>query len=271
MSSKSFFIENILGTSTQNSDLVCCNHDPRSNRLTGQTNEYILKQAERARNSLYVTPQFSRTFGQFTQCSSNGLDLLQCNRFAVEHLQQTQHNCFHRDIDDISDTSEDPDINGVADHVSASTSHPASNRDSHRDQNIIELSTNSPPSTKPSILSYVKVRRRRTAFTHVQLQFLERKFRCQKYLSVADRAAIAAELNLSETQIKTWYQNRRTKWKRQTTPTIRAEQLRHHVCADRDCPGVKRLQMDLVMCGGYQLCTHMTGCTPHRTNLMGIH
>ncbi|ELU17302.1 hypothetical protein CAPTEDRAFT_48054, partial [Capitella teleta] len=52
-------------------------------------------------------------------------------------------------------------------------------------------------------------RRRRTAFTHAQLQFLERKFRCQKYLSVADRADVAETLNLTETQIKTWYQNRR--------------------------------------------------------------
>ena len=55
-----------------------------------------------------------------------------------------------------------------------------------------------------------KPRRRRTAFTHAQLQFLERKFRCQKYLSVADRAEVADRLTLSETQVKTWYQNRRS-------------------------------------------------------------
>lgn len=54
-----------------------------------------------------------------------------------------------------------------------------------------------------------KPRRRRTAFTHSQLAFLERKFRCQKYLSVADRSDVADSLNLSETQVKTWYQNRR--------------------------------------------------------------
>lgn len=48
-------------------------------------------------------------------------------------------------------------------------------------------------------------RRRRTAFTHSQLAFLERKFRCQKYLSVADRGEVANQLNLSETQVKTWW------------------------------------------------------------------
>lgn len=87
-------------------------------------------------------------------------------------------------------------------------------------------------------------RRRRTAFTHSQLAFLERKFRCQKYLSVADRGEVAGQLNLSETQVKTWweasaylklplilipttnrYQNRRTKWKRQNQ--LRLEQLRY--------------------------------------------
>ncbi|XP_017784693.1 PREDICTED: NK1 transcription factor-related protein 2 [Nicrophorus vespilloides] len=77
-----------------------------------------------------------------------------------------------------------------------------------------------------------KPRRRRTAFTHAQLAFLERKFRCQKYLSVADRSDVADALNLSETQVKTWYQNRRTKWKRQNQ--LRLEQLRHQASVEKE-------------------------------------
>ncbi|XP_058123855.1 homeobox protein GBX-1 [Anopheles coustani] len=77
-----------------------------------------------------------------------------------------------------------------------------------------------------------KPRRRRTAFTHSQLAYLERKFRCQKYLSVADRSDVADALNLSETQVKTWYQNRRTKWKRQNQ--LRLEQLRHQASLEKD-------------------------------------
>lgn len=65
------------------------------------------------------------------------------------------------------------------------------------------VTTSSAPSTGR------KPRRRRTAFTHAQLAYLERKFRCQKYLSVADRSDVAEALSLSETQVKTWYQNRR--------------------------------------------------------------
>ncbi|XP_024080320.1 homeobox protein CHOX-7-like [Cimex lectularius] len=77
-----------------------------------------------------------------------------------------------------------------------------------------------------------KPRRRRTAFTHAQLAYLERKFRCQKYLSVADRSDVADALNLSETQVKTWYQNRRTKWKRQNQ--LRLEQLRQQAVVDKE-------------------------------------
>lgn len=60
-----------------------------------------------------------------------------------------------------------------------------------------------------SIKNSRRPRRRRTAFTHAQLAYLERKFRTQKYLSVSDRSDVAETLNLSETQVKTWYQNRR--------------------------------------------------------------
>ncbi|NXQ74646.1 BARH2 protein, partial [Quiscalus mexicanus] len=42
-----------------------------------------------------------------------------------------------------------------------------------------------------------------------QLNQLERSFERQKYLSVQDRMDLAAALNLTDTQVKTWYQNRR--------------------------------------------------------------
>ncbi|XP_076278216.1 uncharacterized protein LOC143208048 [Lasioglossum baleicum] len=61
-----------------------------------------------------------------------------------------------------------------------------------------------------------KQRKARTAFTDQQLQTLEKSFERQKYLSVQDRMELAAKLHLTDTQVKTWYQNRRTKWKRQT-------------------------------------------------------
>ena len=52
-------------------------------------------------------------------------------------------------------------------------------------------------------------RRRRTAFTGWQLACLEDRFHCHKYLTAAERGSLARGLHLSDTQVKTWYQNRR--------------------------------------------------------------
>uniref|UniRef100_A0A3B4F5Y0 NK1 homeobox 2 n=2 Tax=Haplochromini TaxID=319058 RepID=A0A3B4F5Y0_9CICH len=60
-----------------------------------------------------------------------------------------------------------------------------------------------------------KPRRARTAFTYEQLVALENKFRATRYLSVCERLNLALSLSLTETQVKIWFQNRRTKWKKQ--------------------------------------------------------
>lgn len=65
-----------------------------------------------------------------------------------------------------------------------------------------------------------KMRRRRTAFTSSQLKCLEEKFEDKKYLTIAERNKLAKSLNLSDTQVKTWFQNRRTKWKKQNVTTV---------------------------------------------------
>ncbi|KAG8435725.1 hypothetical protein GDO86_013607 [Hymenochirus boettgeri] len=60
-----------------------------------------------------------------------------------------------------------------------------------------------------------KPRRARTAFTYEQLVALESRFRSSRYLSVCERLSLALTLQLTETQVKIWFQNRRTKWKKQ--------------------------------------------------------
>ncbi|KAI6177509.1 Homeobox domain-containing protein [Aphelenchoides bicaudatus] len=59
-----------------------------------------------------------------------------------------------------------------------------------------------------------KNKRTRTSFTIDQLEGLEHYFRENQYVTSADRKLIADRLALSETQVKVWYQNRRTKFKR---------------------------------------------------------
>ena len=53
-----------------------------------------------------------------------------------------------------------------------------------------------------------KKKRTRAAFTQSQIAELEQMFQCKKYLSGNERSVFARELNLTETQIKIWFQNR---------------------------------------------------------------
>ena len=61
-----------------------------------------------------------------------------------------------------------------------------------------------------------RCRKSRTVFTDLQLRILEKTFSEQKYLDTSSRAKLAQTLGLNETQVKTWFQNRRMKWKKDT-------------------------------------------------------
>lgn len=65
--------------------------------------------------------------------------------------------------------------------------------------------------------SFRKQKRVRTAFAPLQLLKLEHAFEDNQYVVGTERKELAKNLALSETQVKVWFQNRRTKHKRMSS------------------------------------------------------
>merc|ERR1712045_46501 len=55
----------------------------------------------------------------------------------------------------------------------------------------------------------------RTTFTGRQIFVMEKMFETKKYLNANERSHLSRELCVTEQQVKIWFQNRRTKWKKQ--------------------------------------------------------
>ncbi|XP_014234944.1 homeobox protein rough [Trichogramma pretiosum] len=101
-----------------------------------------------------------------------------------------------------------------------------------------------------------KPRRLRTTFSNDQTQRLEAEYELGEYISRGRRFELAAELKLSETQIKIWFQNRRAKDKR-LEKAQQDQQLRRSLAL------VNPLMTPAAACFG-PFC--LTSCLHHRTN-----
>ncbi|XP_071947121.1 uncharacterized protein [Antedon mediterranea] len=84
-----------------------------------------------------------------------------------------------------------------------------------------------------------KKKKARTTFTGRQIFELEKQFEGKKYLSASERAEMAAMLKVTDTQVKIWFQNRRTKWKK-LEGISNSEAAEHKIGGPRHLESMKR-------------------------------
>jgi len=60
----------------------------------------------------------------------------------------------------------------------------------------------------------IRPQRGRTVFSAHQLNELENVFVIDQYISGQQRRRLSAQLGLTETQVRVWFQNRRIKWRK---------------------------------------------------------
>lgn len=82
-------------------------------------------------------------------------------------------------------------------------------------------------------MKVARKKKTRTVFSRSQVFQLESTFDLKRYLSSSERAGLATSLQLTETQVKIWFQNRRNKWKRQIAADMEASTVAAKYAAQR--------------------------------------
>ncbi|KAK2863147.1 hypothetical protein Q5P01_002680 [Channa striata] len=90
----------------------------------------------------------------------------------------------------------------------------------------------------------------RTIFSKRQIFQLEATFDMKRYLSSSERACLASSLQLTETQVKIWFQNRRNKLKRQISTDMEGPAAAEHFSETGKNAQVPTFYQDSSLLGG---------------------
>lgn len=79
-----------------------------------------------------------------------------------------------------------------------------------------------------------KKKHTRPTFSGQQIFALEKTFEQTKYLAGPERARLAYALGMSESQVKVWFQNRRTKWRKKHAAEMASAKKKQEQAEDLD-------------------------------------
>ena len=105
-----------------------------------------------------------------------------------------------------------------------------------RTVNTNSVARTSPSSGNSGCTTKTKSKRVRTIFTAEQLERLEAEFAVQQYMVGPERLYLAATLQLTEAQVKVWFQNRRIKYRKAMVEQQQASLVQSPNCSREEGP-----------------------------------
>ncbi|XP_067621803.1 homeobox protein H2.0 [Eurosta solidaginis] len=178
--------------------------------------------------SFIATPPFSTRFPALKTHAQHLLEISMSTTNLINH-----HRPLHSHIAQNSNTS--PSV--LCSNTATQMQLPAANSGNNT---CINISNNNSNGTSGAANNGSGKRKRswsRAVFSNLQRKGLEIQFQQQKYITKPDRRKLAARLNLTDAQVKVWFQNRRMKW-RHTRENLKSGQEKQMSLATSGCPTV---------------------------------